>query len=62
MMHFTSVLFPAPFSPSRVKSAGFEFQRDLVVRDKRAEPLRDVDELKSRWLSLKETGLMKSQQ
>ncbi len=45
--------FPSSvFTQQGVKSAGFEFQRDLVVRDKRPEPFRDVDELKSRRLSV----------
>src|ERR1700722_16894800 len=40
----------------RVKGAGFEFQGDLFVRDKRAEPLRDPNQLKAGRQKIGETG------
>src|ERR1700722_13786944 len=38
-----------------VESAGLKFQGDLFIRDKRAKPLGNLDELKARRLSIGRT-------
>src|ERR1700686_4440955 len=45
---FDEGAFPSPIlAQQRVKGAGFEFEGDVVIRDEGAEPLGDVDKLKS---------------
>ena len=60
MMHFTSVLLPAPFSPTRAwQVPGLGIERDALVGDERTEALGDVDQLFdgkrpawTRWLAV----------
>src|ERR1700730_4861517 len=53
---FNEGAFPRTvLAQQRVKGAGLEFQGDMVIGDKGAEPLRDVDQLKTRRLRIGKT-------